>query len=440
MTVEAPVHVDPTREAMALFRDLPGDRPIAMINLLRFRTAAGYPSDHADADKDRTGAEAYAAYGRAAAAPFARAGGRQLWLGRPEITLIGPADEIWDRVLLRLGDLGITDAGPVAVDTGGSAPAAAAAGPRERMIDSYSAALLACAERDPRIVALDADLILDTGLIPFRERFPERFVECGIAEQDMVSQACGLAIAGMLPVANSFACFLTPRANEQIYNAATERRKIVYMGSLAGLIPAGPGHSHQGTRDIAVMGSMPHMTVVEPGFAAECEALTRWCLEENTAGAYIRLCPLPVERGFDIPAGYSLRPGRGTTLREGTDAVLFAYGPIFLAEALKAAALCADAGGPSVRVVDLPWLNSVDPGWLGDAVAGFEHVFVLDNHFPLGGLGGHLGLLLGALSTPPRLHHFAVEGIPACGRNDEVLARHRLDSGSLAARIRTGLG
>ena len=96
MTVEAPVHVDPTREAMALFRDLPGDRPIAMINLLRFRTAAGYPSDHAEAGKNHTGADAYAAYGRAAAAPFARSGGRQLWLGRPEITLIGPADEIWD--------------------------------------------------------------------------------------------------------------------------------------------------------------------------------------------------------------------------------------------------------------------------------------------------------------------------------------------------------
>ncbi|GHD50020.1 hypothetical protein GCM10017083_23190 [Thalassobaculum fulvum] len=348
------------------------------------------------------------------------------------------ADEIWDRVQLRLGELGITDAAPVAVDTGGTA--AAPAGPRERMVDSYSKTLLACAERNPKIVALDADLILDTGLIPFRERFPERFVECGIAEQDMVSQACGLAIGGMLPVANSFACFLTPRANEQIYNAATERRKIVYMGSLAGLIPAGPGHSHQGTRDIAVMGSMPHMTVVEPGFAAECEALTRWCLEDNTAGAYIRLCPLPIERDFEIPADYALRPGQGTVLRDGTDVVLFAYGPIFLAEAMKAAALCAEAGGPSVRVIDLPWLNRVDAGWLAGTVAGVGDVCVLDNHYTLGGLGSHLGVLLGGLPTPPRLHHFAVDEVPACGRNDEVLAHHRLDARSLAERIRSATG
>lgn len=88
--------VDPTREAMALFRSLPQDGPIAMINLLRFRESAAYPSDHTDHAEVRTGAQAYAAYGRAAAPPFARSGGRQIWLGRPEQTLIGPADEAWD--------------------------------------------------------------------------------------------------------------------------------------------------------------------------------------------------------------------------------------------------------------------------------------------------------------------------------------------------------
>jgi len=348
------------------------------------------------------------------------------------------ADEIWDRVLTRLAELGITDANPTAIETGAAAPVPT--GPRERMIDSYSKTLMTCAESDQRIVALDADLLLDTGLIPFRDRFPDRFVECGIAEQDMVSQGCGLAIGGMLPVANSFACFLTPRANEQIYNAATERRKIVYMGSLAGLIPAGPGHSHQGTRDIAVMASMPHMTVVEPGFAAECEALTRWCLTDNEAGAYIRLCPLPVERDFEIPADYALHLGQGTTLLDGSDTVLFAYGPIFLAEALKASKYCAEGGGPSVKVIDLPWLNRVDPEWLAETVAGLGHVFVLDNHYTLGGLGSYLALHIGALPRPPRLHHFAVEGVPACGRNDEVLEYHRLDAHSLAARIRTAFG
>jgi|TARA_R110002124_G_scaffold3749_1_gene23964 uncharacterized protein (DUF1330 family) len=88
--------IDPTREAMAAFRDLSADQPIAMINLLRFRETAAYPADHASHAAALTGAEAYAAYGRAAAAPFARSGGSQIWLGRPELTLIGPADEAWD--------------------------------------------------------------------------------------------------------------------------------------------------------------------------------------------------------------------------------------------------------------------------------------------------------------------------------------------------------
>ena len=90
-------HVDPTREAMAAFRNLPADRPVAMINLLRFRDRAAYAADADPAiDREVSGAQAYAAYGRAAAAPFARAGGRQIWLGRPQLTVIGPADEAWD--------------------------------------------------------------------------------------------------------------------------------------------------------------------------------------------------------------------------------------------------------------------------------------------------------------------------------------------------------
>jgi uncharacterized protein (DUF1330 family) len=88
--------VDPSRDAMAAFRDLPADRPIAMINLLRFRDQAAYGPDHASHGASLTGQQAYKAYSQAAAEPFARAGGRQVWLGAPELTLIGPADEAWD--------------------------------------------------------------------------------------------------------------------------------------------------------------------------------------------------------------------------------------------------------------------------------------------------------------------------------------------------------
>src|ERR671914_142930 len=113
------------------------------------------------------------------------------------------------------------------------------------------------ARQRPEIIVMDADLLSDCGIEAFKAELPERFIECGIAEQHMVSAAGGMALSGLLPVVHSFACFLSTRANEQIYNNATERRKIVYVGSLAGLLPSGPGHSHQSVRDISALAAIP---------------------------------------------------------------------------------------------------------------------------------------------------------------------------------------
>src|ERR1700693_3299241 len=107
---------------------------------------------------------------------------------------------------------------------------------------------------------------------------PDLFFECGIAEQHMVSAAGGLALRGMLPVVHSFACFLTTRANEQIYNNATERTKIIYVGTLPGLIPGAPGHSHQSVRDISPIGAVPGLTAIEPCSEVEARLAIRWAV------------------------------------------------------------------------------------------------------------------------------------------------------------------
>ena len=104
---------------------------------------------------------------------------------------------------------------------------------------------------------LDADLASDCRVRAFELAYPERFVECGIAEQDMVSMAAGMARHGLLPVVNSFASFLASRANEQIYNQASEGTKVIYALHYAGLIPAGPGKSHQSLRDVSLLGALP---------------------------------------------------------------------------------------------------------------------------------------------------------------------------------------
>jgi transketolase len=310
-----------------------------------------------------------------------------------------------------------------------------AGGHPQRLVDAYGEALAVEAEHDGRLVALDADLVRDTGLVPFRRRFPGRFIECGIAEQDMVSQAGALALAGMLPVVHSFACFLSTRANEQIYNNATEATKVIYVGSLAGLLPGGPGHSHQSVRDISALGAMPGMALLEPCSDEEVAAAVSWAVREAAGPVYLRLVSVPWELPFDPPAGADLQVGRGRVIREGADAVLVAAGPVMLSQAWEAAESLGRQG-IAVAVVALPWLRGIDGEWLA-TVAGDAPVYCLDNHYVSGGQGD---AVLAALAeargegTAP-VRRLGVDSVPACGTNDEVLRAHRLDGAAIAERI-----
>ena len=294
-----------------------------------------------------------------------------------------------------------------------------------RLVNAYGAALAEAAEREERLVALDADLYLDCGLIPFREAFPERFVECGIAEQDMVSQAGGLALGGRLPAVHSFACFLTPRANEQVFNNATERTRILYSGFLAGIVPGGPGHSHQSVRDIALMGSVPGMACLEPATEAEMRACVAWAVHEAPGPVYIRVVSVPWELGFEPPPFDGLVPGRGSVVRSGARAWLVCTGPVLLSQAIAAVDRLGDVG-----VISLPWLRDVDGAWLAE-VTGSAPVVVLDNHVARGGQGD---AVRAALDGRP-VAVWAVDGVPASGTNDEVLRAHGFDADSLVARL-----
>ena len=329
---------------------------------------------------------------------------------------------------------------PLRPETQARAPAAAP-GTVERLIPAYADALVAAGRRNPGLIALDADLVLDCGLIPFRETFADRYIECGIAEMDMVGQAGGLALSGKLPVVHSFACFLTPRANEQMFNNASERTKIIYVGSLAGLVPAGPGHSHQSVRDIALMSCIPGLTAFEPSSAAETAAALDWMVDHATGPCYLRLTSIPVALTYAPEDKPDLQPGRGTRLRDGTDAVLFAYGPVMLSEAVAAADMLANKDGLSVRVVNLPWLNRIDRDWFEAEIAGARHLFTIDNHLRAGGQGERIATLLSELALPnaPAITRFGPDDIPACGTNDEALRHHGLDRDNIAAAIRESL-
>ena len=300
----------------------------------------------------------------------------------------------------------------------------------QRLIAAYGDALAEAAEREERLVALDADLRLDTGLVAFQERFPERFFECGIAEQDMVSQAGAMALSGLIPACHSFACFMTPRAAEQVFNNASEGTKVLYHGSLAGLVPGGPGHSHQMVRDIALMGSVPGLSALEPYCEDEARRIVGWAVHQAPGPVYLRLVSPPWPLGFDPPAA-TLEPGRGTVLREGHAGTFVCTGPVLVSQAYAAAEELGDWG-----VIALPWLRGVDGAWVAANAPG--RIVCLDNHVVPGGQGEEVlrALAAAAPDAASRVTIFGVDEVPACGTNDEVLRVHRLDAASLVERVR----
>jgi len=309
-------------------------------------------------------------------------------------------------------------------------------GTAEKVVSAYGEALVQLGAQRKDIIVLDADLSADCGLRPFEHAFPDRFIENGIAEQDMVSTAGGLALHGFLPIVNSFGVFLASRANEQIYNNGTEKTKIIYVCHYAGLIPAGPGKSHQSLRDISLFGALPNCTIIEPCNGIETGQALRWCVDQAEQNCMLRLVISPSPRTIVLPDDYRFSFGRGAVVNDGKDAILFAYGPVMMNEALTAAEILKEKD-VSLKVVNLPWLNEVDLGWLEEICADGEFIFSLDNHSGYGGLGD---LLLNALMSSPelrsrRLIKFAIDEFPACGTPKETLAYHKLDGRSLAERI-----
>ena len=306
----------------------------------------------------------------------------------------------------------------------------------EYVVDAFGQALADVGAEREDLIVLGADLTADCRLRAFETNFPDRFIENGIAEQDMVSMAGGLALSGLLPVVNTFASFLSARANEQIYNNACEQTRIIYACHYAGMIPAGPGQSHQSIRDISLLGALPNFVIVQPCNATETGMAVRYAVNETPENCVLRLNIGPSPRIIELPFGYRLKEGFGATLVDGTDAVLFAYGPVMLNEALVAAEVLREQDF-FLKVVNMPWLNRADVTWLAETIGDCPSIYVLEDHAPVGGLGD---MILNRIKEESifgarRFHKFAVDGYPACGTPAEALNFHGLDGSSLAARI-----
>lgn len=250
--------------------------------------------------------------------------------------------------------------------------------------DSYGAALVELGAAHPDLVVLDADLAAATKTGVFKKAFPERHFDCGIAEQNMIGVAAGMAAMGLVPFASSFAMFAAGRAFEQVRNSVGYPHLNVKIGATHGGISVGEdGASHQCCEDFALMRSIPGMVVLCPSDDVEAKAAVKAAYEHD-GPVYLRFGRLAVPVIHD-EADYKFEIGKGETLREGSDVALLATG-LMTAEALGAAEQLA-AEGVSARVINLCSIKPLDTELVLKAAAECGRIVTCEEHSVIGGLG-----------------------------------------------------
>lgn len=256
--------------------------------------------------------------------------------------------------------------------------------------DGYGRGLVALGKANPRVVALDADLQDSTRAIWFQKEFPDRFFQMGIAEQDMICTAAGLASTGKIPFASSFAIF-AERGFEQLRNTvARTKANVKLCGSHGGLQIGEDGSSAQCIEDIAAYRALPNMVVVVPCDAVEAEKAV-WAFAEHQGPCYMRTTRNKVPVVHD--AGYQFRIGKGEVLRAGHDVALVACGAL-VHEALQAHEHLK-AEGLQARVLNMSSIKPLDKALLVQAAKECGCVVTAEDHNVLGGLGGAVSEVLG---------------------------------------------
>lgn len=299
---------------------------------------------------------------------------------------------------------------------------------------AYGISLVRLGKKDPRVVALEADLGKTTQSIMFQGEFPERYFQMGIAEQNMASTAAGFALTGMIPFIHSFAVFATGRTYDQLRNSVCiPNLPVRICGSSAGLSDFGDGKTHQGVEDVNLMRALPNMTVLSPADSIEIEKMMD-CLLDWKGPVYIRIKrnDLP----FVYPADEPYYIGKVTPLREGKHAAIFASGSM-VSRSLEAAK-ALEAEGISARVLNIGTIKPLDREAVIRYAAGVEAIVTAEEHSVVGGVGSAVVEALRGVAHAP-VEFVGVPdtfGISAEGY-DDLLKYFGLTSETVANTVRT---
>jgi len=305
----------------------------------------------------------------------------------------------------------------------------------EETRDRYGRTLVQLARRDRRVVALDCDLGRSTRSHGIAEVDPERFIDMGIAEQDMISTAAGLASSGKIPFVNSFAVFLTGRAFDQVrQQVSLPKANVKLCGSSAGITLGADGATHQSINDVALMRCLPNMCVLVPADGNQTEEAVL-AAYRHEGPVYLRLSRYRLANF--LPAGCPFELGSAVVLRQGSQVALVATGPV-TAHALEAADRL-QTEGISTGVYNFHTIKPFDVRCAQEIACGYEAVFTIEEHNVVGGLGSALAEVFCELFEPaakPLLKRIGIrDAYGESGTAEELVHKHRLDAEGITGTV-----
>ncbi len=299
--------------------------------------------------------------------------------------------------------------------------------------ESYGNALAELGAQHDNIVVLDADLAGATKTSVFKKAFPDRHIDCGIAECNMMGIAAGLSTAGKVPFASTFAMFAAGRAFEQVRNSIGYPHMNVKIGAThAGISVGEDGASHQCNEDIALMRTIPGMVVINPADDVEARAAVK-AAYEHEGPVYLRFGRLAVPV-INTNPDYKFEIGKGVTLREGTDLTIIATG-LCVNSALEAAEMLAK-DGVSAKVINIHTIKPLDEELVVEAAKATGKVVTVEEHSVIGGLGSAVCDALSAKAPTPVLKIGVQDTFGESGPAAELLKKYKLDGAGVYEQIK----
>jgi transketolase len=301
--------------------------------------------------------------------------------------------------------------------------------------EAYGNALVRLGEQNPDVVVLDADLAKSTKTIKFKQRFPERFFDMGIAEADMMGTAAGLAAAGKIAFASSFVIFATGRAWEQIRNSICYANlNVKIVASHAGIAVGPDGSSHQSIEDIAIMRVIPNMKVIVPADGVETEKAVA-AVAGTPGPAYLRLGRSGVPIIYE--ESYRFRLGKASILRDGSDVAIIAIGAMVQMALVAAEALSKE--GIGARVINMSTIKPIDRDAIISAVNETGALVTAEEHNIIGGLGSAVSEIVCETSPAPVQRVGIEDRFGQSGEPGELMVAYGLTAENVAEAARRAI-